>query len=87
LHEALRAEALAVGETPQLIEQAFDGVHGVTEPLIRHARGHDDHMHVRFLSAAAVVSAERTRAALGKGAFSVAGFLRLLQLKARKQSR
>lgn len=87
LHEPLKAQAQAVGETEAFITEAFDGVEGVTQPLIRHARGHDDHMHIRFASPAAVGNAQRARAVLGRAAYNGGVMLKLLVAKKRKQQK
>lgn len=43
---------------PDLLEPLFDGTPG-TAPLIRHARGHDTHLHVRIVDEAAKENARR----------------------------
>jgi penicillin-insensitive murein endopeptidase len=43
---------------PQLLTPLFDGT-PQKQPLIRHARGHTTHMHVRFLDRAATKNAKR----------------------------
>ena len=85
LHPALKSQALAVGEAPNFVRDAFDGIPGVTQPLIRHARGHDDHVHVRFQSHVAVQAALRARNLLGKRAFRRGRLLSMLQVRAKKQ--
>lgn len=87
LHPALRAQAEAVGEPAAFVRDAFDGIEGVTQPLIRHARGHDDHFHVRFQSPVAVQAALRTQSALGKHAFRRDRMVAMLKVRAKKQKR
>jgi penicillin-insensitive murein endopeptidase len=87
LHPVLRVEALAVGESPELVRDAFDGVPGKTQPLVRHAWGHDDHMHVRFLSPVAVENALRARNALGRRAMNRASMLAMLKTRSAKQKK
>ena len=49
VQKVLRAHAEAVGENRAWVDSLFSG----PEPLIRHARGHRDHFHVRFFNARA----------------------------------
>lgn len=87
LHPALRSQAEAVGEAPDFVRDAFDGIPGKTQPLIRHARGHDDHIHVRFRSEVAVDAALRARSRLGKQAFRRDRLVAMLKVRARKQEK
>jgi penicillin-insensitive murein endopeptidase len=87
LQEALRAEAVAVGESPLLIRDAFDGIPGKTQPLVRHRWGHDEHMHVRFHSAVAVENAARARAFLGRKAWNRRTMVAMLSTRAAKQKK
>ncbi|HEY1101082.1 MAG TPA: penicillin-insensitive murein endopeptidase [Myxococcota bacterium] len=49
VQKVLRAHAESIGENRQWVESLFSG----TDPMIRHARGHRDHFHVRFFNARA----------------------------------
>jgi murein endopeptidase len=59
LHEGLRRHAEAIGEPQEFVEYMFDGPMPVRGPIIRHARGHLTHLHVRFASPIAVENATR----------------------------
>lgn len=84
LHDLLRAEAERVEEPAELIAEMFDG-DPMKRPMLRHTRGHDDHMHVRFMSEVAVKAGQRARGHLGKSAVRHrAVALRLLEHRARK---
>ncbi len=87
LHPLLRAEAERVGEDEEFVTLMFDGQGPLVEPILRHARGHDDHVHVRFLSKLAVDNALRARARLGKYARNSSALLRLLRNKQHKQEK
>lgn len=47
LSRAIRDYAAQQGEDPAWLETVFDGDRGLG-PIVRHARGHTTHMHVRF---------------------------------------
>ena len=49
VQKVLRAHAESIGENRAWVDSLFSG----PEPLIRHARGHRDHFHVRFFNARA----------------------------------
>ncbi len=66
LHSVLRAEAVRIGEDADFVRDVFDGDGPRTRPILRHARGHQTHLHVRFLSAAATENARRVQSALGR---------------------
>lgn len=87
LHDPLREQALTVGESPQFVSLAFDGIPGKTQPLIRHARGHDDHMHVRFASTLALENTQRLRSAFGKKAYNNRSFIAMLRTRSAKQKK
>jgi penicillin-insensitive murein endopeptidase len=59
----LREHALAIGEDPAWLDSVFRGGAGL-RPLIRHARGHATHIHVRFYNPRAQETARRAYAAL-----------------------
>lgn len=63
LQPLLRQHALAIGEDPAWVESVFRGGRGLP-PLVRHARGHATHLHVRFFSPIARETARRAHAAL-----------------------
>ncbi len=86
LQPLLRQEAERVGESPQFVRDMFDGEHR-GEPILRHARGHDDHLHVRFASVQAVTNATRAIRNLGKRAYNRASMLSMLETRAKKQAR
>lgn len=86
LHEPLRAEAERVGEAPEFLTKVFSG-DAAAKPILRHARGHDDHIHVRFESRAAVHNAQLATRKLGKRARNRGVLLGLLRAEAKKQER
>ncbi|HEY3499085.1 MAG TPA: penicillin-insensitive murein endopeptidase [Polyangiaceae bacterium] len=59
----LREHALASGEDPAWVDGIFRG-RGGERPLIRHARGHATHIHVRFYNPLAQETARRSYSAL-----------------------
>lgn len=59
----LREHALSIGEDPVWVDGIFRGSGGL-RPLIRHARGHATHIHVRFFNPQAQETARRAYAAL-----------------------
>jgi penicillin-insensitive murein endopeptidase len=59
----LREHALSIGEDPVWVDGIFRGGGGL-RPLIRHARGHATHIHVRFFNPLAQETARRAYAAL-----------------------
>jgi penicillin-insensitive murein endopeptidase len=59
----LREHALSIGEDPVWVDGIFRGGGG-KRPLIRHARGHATHVHVRFFNPLAQETARRAYAAL-----------------------
>jgi penicillin-insensitive murein endopeptidase len=59
----LREHALSIGEDPVWVDSIFRGGSGL-RPLIRHARGHATHVHVRFFNPLAQETARRAYAAL-----------------------
>jgi penicillin-insensitive murein endopeptidase len=50
IQQLLRAHALEIGEDPHWLDDLFGGKTATMRPLIRHARGHGTHIHVRFYS-------------------------------------
>ncbi len=63
LQALLREHALAIGEDPTWVAGIFRGGGGLP-PLVRHARGHTTHLHVRFFSPVARETARRAQPAL-----------------------
>jgi murein endopeptidase len=59
----LREHALSIGEDPVWVDGIFRGGNG-QRPLIRHARGHATHVHVRFFNPLAQETARRAYLAL-----------------------
>jgi penicillin-insensitive murein endopeptidase len=59
----LREHALAIGEDPVWVDGIFRGGSGL-RPLVRHARGHATHVHVRFYNPLAQETARRAYAGL-----------------------
>lgn len=86
LHAVLRAEAERVGEAPGLLAEVFDGSPRA-KPILRHARGHDDHIHVRFESRAAIQNAQLAVRKLGWRARNRGVLLGMLKARAREQER
>jgi penicillin-insensitive murein endopeptidase len=50
IQQLLREHALEIGEDPHWLDEIFGGKTATMRPLIRHARGHGTHLHVRFYS-------------------------------------
>ena len=50
LQRLLKEYALEIGEDPHWIDQIFGGKTATLRPIIRHARGHATHIHVRFFN-------------------------------------
>jgi penicillin-insensitive murein endopeptidase len=48
LQKLLKAYALEVGEDPAWLDTVFGGETTTLRPLVRHAKGHKTHIHVRF---------------------------------------
>lgn len=63
LQRLLREHALDRGEDPTWLRSVFQGGDGLP-PLIRHARGHATHLHIRFHSPIARETARRAQPAL-----------------------
>ena len=59
LQRLLREHALQIGEDSEWIDDIFRGVAGKRPALIRHARGHATHIHIRFYSPIARETARR----------------------------
>lgn len=59
----LREHALSIGEDAVWVDSIFRGSGGL-RPLVRHARGHATHIHVRFFNPLAQETARRAYAAL-----------------------
>jgi penicillin-insensitive murein endopeptidase len=66
LQRVLRAHAESIGEDSAWLDRVFRGTPGVEPPLIRHARGHATHIHVRFISPVAQETARRLNATLAR---------------------
>lgn len=66
LQRWLRAYARSIGEDPDWLDSVFEGVAGKLPPLIRHARGHATHIHVRFYNPIAQETARRVDSLLLK---------------------
>jgi murein endopeptidase len=58
LQEPLKVYALSIGEDRTWLEQIFTGKDG-TRAIIRHAPGHDTHLHLRFYNPIAQETARR----------------------------
>jgi LysM repeat protein len=65
LQRLLREHALQIGEDPGWVDDVFRGGSG-RPALIRHARGHANHIHVRFYSPGARETARRVQPILAK---------------------
>jgi penicillin-insensitive murein endopeptidase len=59
IQRLLHAHALSIGEDPEWLASVFRGTPGQLRPLIRHARGHATHLHVRFYNPIAEETARR----------------------------
>jgi penicillin-insensitive murein endopeptidase len=66
LQKVLMAHALAVGEDKSFVERVFQVSGKAKSPLIRHAKGHATHVHVRFFSPSAQASGKLAAAFLPK---------------------
>jgi penicillin-insensitive murein endopeptidase len=62
----LKRYALEHGEDPEWVDQIFRGKSGALRPIIRHARGHATHLHIRFFNPIAQESARRAHELLAK---------------------
>lgn len=58
--------ALSIGEDPEWLKDLFKGTPGVRPAMIRHAKGHATHLHVRFYNPIAEQTAHRSYAGLVK---------------------
>lgn len=65
LQPLLEEYALANGEDPEWLHRVFNGAPG-KDSIVRHARGHATHMHVRFENPTAELTARRSYAWLRK---------------------
>lgn len=63
LQGPLKEYALSIGEDPEWVAQVFPGK-GSVRPIIRHAPGHDTHLHLRFFNPIAQETARRAYPAL-----------------------
>lgn len=86
LHDLLRQHAEAIGEPAAFIEYMFDGPMPVRGPIIRHARGHQTHLHVRFASPIAVENATRVARRAGKFGRNSGELVALLSQNARPRA-
>ncbi len=59
IQSLLREHALRIGEDPHWLDQIFGGKTASMRPIIRHARGHATHIHVRFYSPVAQETGRR----------------------------
>lgn len=84
LHEVLRRHAEQIGEAPEFIVYMFDGPMPERGPIIRHARGHQTHLHVRFASPIAVENALRAARRAGKAGQSSGQLVQLLNQQGRR---
>jgi len=50
IQRLLEDHARSIGEDPSWLDSVFRGVAGRLPPLIRHAKGHATHLHVRFFN-------------------------------------
>lgn len=81
LHETLRHHAESIGEPREFIEYMFDGPMPERGPIIRHARGHLTHLHVRFASPIAVENATRALRRMGNAGRNSGQLVQLLSQK------
>jgi penicillin-insensitive murein endopeptidase len=84
LHALLRAEAERIGESAGLVREVFDG-DARERPLLRHARGHATHLHVRFASPVATQNALRAGKQLRASGRRSGALLGALKQRARVQ--
>ena len=66
LQKLLRDHALSIGEDEPWVDGIFRGQRGGRPAIIRHARGHGTHIHVRFYNPIAQESARRVYPLLAK---------------------
>jgi penicillin-insensitive murein endopeptidase len=87
LKDLLRSRAIELKEPNDWIEQVFDGIDAQREPIVRHARGHRNHLHVRFASPRAVELARISVRRLGGIAYQNASLVSwLLRLEAKQRT-
>jgi hypothetical protein len=66
VQDLIKAHALSVEHDTAWVEQLFTHPGGKVEGVVRHVRGHQTHMHVRFFSNQARETAKRTYALLAR---------------------
>ncbi|EYF06636.1 LysM peptidoglycan-binding domain-containing protein [Chondromyces apiculatus] len=66
VQKLLKEHALQIGEDPAWIDEVFQVGSRSRRPLIRHARGHANHIHIRFYSPVAQASAARAHGLMAK---------------------
>jgi murein endopeptidase len=66
IQSLLRHYAESIGEDPTWLKSIFNGIPGKTPPIIRHAKGHATHMHVRFFNPIAQETGRRLQSVLVK---------------------
>ena len=59
IQRMLKQHALSIGEDSNWLESVFSGGPGGLRPIIRHARGHATHIHIRFYNPIAQETARR----------------------------
>lgn len=65
IQKMLRDYALSIGESQAWLDSIFDGRPGV-RPIILHAKGHANHIHIRFYNPVAQETARRLQPTLAK---------------------
>jgi penicillin-insensitive murein endopeptidase len=83
----LKTHALAIGEDPTWLDSVFQYRSLQPAPIVRHASGHDTHIHIRFFNPVAQELATRLHPALVKQGLITRRFLRYRARKGDRLSR
>lgn len=87
LHASLRAQAELVEQDAGFVRWFFEGNLPQQGPVLRHVRGHQTHLHIRFASEVAVENAARARRLLGPRTRQAGRLLAALQAKQRQSAK
>lgn len=87
LHALLREQAQRIEEDAEFVRRFFEGNLPQQGPVLRHARGHRTHLHIRFVSEVAVENAQRARRLLGPSTGRAGRLLTALMAKQRQSAR
>jgi penicillin-insensitive murein endopeptidase len=76
VQKLLKKHALSIGENAEWLDTVFQYRSRNPNPIVRHARGHDTHIHIRFYNPVAQELARRLHKPLVKQGFVTKRFLR-----------